>query len=944
MRTLIPRFVGVALIAAWPRPAPPLTGCPYDLDCLVMLVMSSEATVLAEREGAGSFAGAGAIADTGAVVDTQAGVDGRAVADAGAVAATRAWAESAFSESSARPAAPGRVAVAHEDAAGDTKVDRCAFGTPLRLGERTYARGIGVNSRSVLSVSTDRPAARLLADIGLDRNVDGTAASVTMHVRVGGEDVFATPLLRPDGSLRSIDVALRGATSFELVVEDGGDGRGWDQADWADARVMLEDGSELFLDDLARRCDLDAGLPFSFVYGGRPSSGLVDAWPRSLREETAEGATVRTLTLTDPETSLEVRASCAIYLDSPGADWTLAFTNRGGTDAPVLEDVRPLDVASRLGLGATPVLRRLAGSTCAEDDWRPFDQPLPRGRRVEFGAVRGRSSADSPFWSLEWGDEDDRRDETDRLDAIDRRDEGDQRGGDGGDGGDERGGGGIIAAVGWSGQWRGSVERTAAPADGADGTVRIRAGMERVHLRLRPGESIRSPRVLLLPWSGGGAERGWNLFRRTMLRHVVPKVRGETVTPPIAHLSTSFYELNATAEANVLSHLESIRGLGFEMFWLDAYWTRDGFPAGMGHYGFPIERVEPRDRFPRGLAAIGKAVREEGLRFLMWFEPERVHPGTTLAREHPEWVISPAGDGAGLYDLGIPEARESMTRYLIEAVRSYGLDCLRFDYNIDPLPFWEHLNERDPDRVGIGEIRYVEGLYRMWDDILRACPHLFIDNCASGGRRIDLETCSRSIPLWRSDNTCDMVDGRPETILRAAIKNQVMSAGLNRYLPFSLAGQMGSTPYLFRSGFNGGIAFAEDCRPAGYPRDQLRRAIAEARRIRKYWLGDFHALSGVTLDPEAWCVLQYHRPAEGDGIVVAFRRHRSPYASFDCELRGIDPTAEYEVTESQGFDPAAPARTTGERLRRHRVRIDDRPGSLLLEYRRSAGDRARASP
>jgi alpha-galactosidase len=301
------------------------------------------------------------------------------------------------------------------------------------------------------------------------------------------------------------------------------------------------------------------------------------------------------------------------------------------------------------------------------------------------------------------------------------------------------------------------------------------------------------------------------------------------------------------------------------MFWVDAYWTRDGFPAGMGHYGFPIERAEPRDRFPGGLSPIGEAAHKEGMGYLMWFEPERVHPGTALAKEHPGWVISPAGDGSGLFNLGIPEARGYMTHYLKTVVKEYGLDCLRIDYNIDPLPFWDFLNKKDPDRLGMGEIRYVEGLYRMWDEILSAHPRLFIDNCASGGRRIDLETCSRSIPLWRSDNTCDMVDLRPATILDAALKNQLMSAGLNRYLPFSVVGQMGAAPYFFRSGFNGGISFAEDCRPAGYPRDQLREAIAEAKRLRKYWFGDFFPLSEATLDPAGWCVLQYHRPAERAG-------------------------------------------------------------------------------
>ncbi|MFH1568437.1 MAG: alpha-galactosidase, partial [Gemmatimonadota bacterium] len=309
-------------------------------------------------------------------------------------------------------------------------------------------------------------------------------------------------------------------------------------------------------------------------------------------------------------------------------------------------------------------------------------------------------------------------------------------------------------------------------------------------------------------------------------------------------------------------------------------------------------------------------------------------PGTRIAREHPEWVLSLQGDGSGLLDLGRPAAREAITAYLDAAIRQYQLTWLRIDYNIDPLAFWRLADRRDPDRVGMAEIRYVEGLYRLWDDLRAAHPGLLIDNCASGGRRIDLETCCRSIPLWRSDNTCDMVGDDPDVILAAAVKNQLMSAGLNRYVPFSTVGQMGASPYLFRSGFNAGIAFAQDVRPADFPRDLLRQAIAEAQRLRPYWLGDFYPLIPPTGDPRDWCVLQYHRPEAQDGIVLAFRRHQSPITGYECPLREIDPQAEYQVTLCHSYDPAPPAVLRGSALALLDLRIDQRPGSVLVEYRR----------
>ena len=126
-------------------------------------------------------------------------------------------------------------------------------------------------------------------------------------------------------------------------------------------------------------------------------------------------------------------------------------------------------------------------------------------------------------------------------------------------------GGGVITAIGWSGQWAATVKLT------KDGRVSVAAGMQTMHLKLHPGETIRSPRILQLYWFGDDPWRGYNQFRRLMFAHVMPRIDGQVVVPPIANMSTSFYELNNSTEANVMSHLEAAKGLGFEVFWLDAY-------------------------------------------------------------------------------------------------------------------------------------------------------------------------------------------------------------------------------------------------------------------------------------------------------------------------------------------------------------------------------------
>jgi alpha-galactosidase len=144
---------------------------------------------------------------------------------------------------------------------------------------------------------------------------------------------------------------------------------------------------------------------------------------------------------------------------------------------------------------------------------------------------------------------------------------------------------------------------------------------------------------------------------------------------------------------------------------------------------------------------------------------------------------------------------------------------------------------------------------------------------------------------------------------------------------------MGAAPYNFRSGFNAGISFCEDTRPESYPREVLRAAIAEGKRIRKYYFGNLYALTDITTSPKDWCVAQYHRPAERDGMVVAFRRHLSAYTGLVCALSEIDPDANYEVIVSRGYEPSPGKTMKGAELSRIEFEIDEAPGSMLFEYR-----------
>jgi alpha-galactosidase len=240
-----------------------------------------------------------------------------------------------------------------------------------------------------------------------------------------------------------------------------------------------------------------------------------------------------------------------------------------------------------------------------------------------------------------------------------------------------------------------------------------------------------------------------------------------------------------------------------------------------------------------------------------------------------------------------------MRSYLTAAVGNYSLDVLRLDFNTDPAPNWVAADT--PGRPGIVELRYISGLYALWDAVLGDHPGLLIDNCASGGRRIDLETLSRSVPLWRSDNPGD------------SIQQQVQSMGLSGFAPISSGGVAWVDPYTWRS--SGVVGKTADWGEAGWQTlmanasalEQLQAAVAETQRLRPLAIfGDYFPLTPIVYDDTLWAAYQFHcaggstrvtscPTVNGAGWAAVFRRPGVPPGPFHLALYGIATGGEYAV-------------------------------------------------
>jgi alpha-galactosidase len=802
-----------------------------------------------------------------------------------AVAAMADWAVRAFTGKETQSSVDSVKVQCRRQDHNELRFNQSCMQTPIKIGQQSFEHGLGTHANSEIAVSLPAAAKAFQAMVGIDNNYDtaGVHGTVQFSVEIGGKEVFRTATLKGGDAPVAVNVAIpEGTKELVLKVDTTPDGPSHDQADWAEAAIVLTNGKQISLSSTSSFIDYTA--PFSFRYNGAESGEFLKTWKRTVETKELSDRVQHQVTWTDPKTSLQVTAVAGSFKRFPAVDWVLSFENLGKEDTPIIENIQALDANLQTNAAKQPAtLHRLTGDNCNETSFLPYETALPVGQTIAMASSGGRPSNTTafPFFNYQYANQ------------------------------------GVITAIGWSGQWAASLNRSAA------GPTRLQAGMEKTHLVLHPGEKIRSPRILLMTWTGDRMA-AHQRFRRLLMFHYVPKQGDRPLALPFAaqcfdrYFSSGSHPGWAT-EAGQIAAAKVSHQVGCDYHWLDAAWFPLAFPNGVGNWS-----CDPK-KFPKGMKPVTDACHQMGLKFILWFEPERVAKDTQIAKEHPEFVFG--GAEGGLFKLNDPKAQRWLTDHLSGLIGEYGLDVYRNDFNIDPLGFWQ--KNDTPDRQGMTEIRYVEGHYAMWDEFLAKHPGLWIDNCASGGRRIDLETCMRSAPLWRSDASCS--PGHPAW-------NQTETQGLSLYIPLFTACCWIPNAYDMRSAATGGLICQFDYLNEQFPMEEAKKALSEVKENRKYWYGDYYPLTAPSLSEEPWAAYQFHRADLNAGIVLAFHRNASPYSAMTVNLGAIDPAAKYHVElideARQKVEKTIPG---SELANEFELRLPKKQSSMLVRYRKIGG-------
>ncbi|MFC9694170.1 alpha-galactosidase [Kribbella sp. NPDC056951] len=437
--------------------------------------------------------------------------------------------------------------------------------------------------------------------------------------------------------------------------------------------------------------------------------------------------------------------------------------------------------------------------------------------------------------------------------------------------------------------WSGSWELTA-DAD-TTGTIRIQAGRvsSSQGLQLEPGETWTSPKAV-----GACSAEGADGLARVF--HEYERARSRGRTPKVLYNSWFATEFDIRAE-HQLELARRAAGIGVETFVVDDGWFigRNDDAGGLGDW-----EVDPV-KFPQGLDTFIGELKELGLDFGLWVEPESVNPRSRLAAEHPEWILRTAGREPVLIrnQLLLDLSRDDVTAFvwstLDQLLSTYDITYLKWDANRPRLDSGDQRRDLD------GQV--VTNLYAILDRLRIEHPDVLVEGCAGGGARVDLGMAARVDTLWPSDNTAPLDRLRIQHGFRTGFAPHLMSSWVTD-AEGTHDGRERSLDFRFHVAMAGVLGIGADL--SRWTDDQLKTA---ARHIEQY-----KDIRDLVVDGKVYGLTDGVQYVGADRSVV-FR-----WETGDGNVRGTLPTRVRRVPLA-GLDPA----------KNYRVGSEILPGSYLLQ-------------
>lgn len=620
-------------------------------------------------------------------------------------------------------------------------------------------------------------------------------------------------------------------------------------------------------------------FPFSFTYGQKNYHGFSeeDFFVQSHTVTEKNGKETHSIAFSLAE-ELSVTLVLSHYASYGVTEWTVWFENHSDHDSAILEDPRTELTLS----GARPMLKGILGDHV--NQYSPYSIELS-DNFVEFSSDRGRATHKNfPYFNLEHGE------------------------------------GGTMLAIGWAGTW------SARFCSDGEKTIWTARSVNGFRSYLKAGEKIRTALFVTAPYTVRSERYATNFWRSWFVEHNLPRAdaTGAMLEPfstcclasdtGLPNSDGSISERYDTWKPSLDKMIAEDVKVDFR--WFDAGWyvCPDGSsaePFVKGHdwwHTIGTWELDPRKWPDKTFLESTDYARANGMKTLVWFEPERVTDPENLAKNYGynlEWAIQMEGERTVSNNIGDPECLAWTTERICKMLRENKVEMYREDNNCDAAKLWKHLDSLEGEgRRGITECKFIYGHYKMWDDII-ACTLSyggcgFVDSCAGGGGRNDLESMRRGVPLLRSDSD------RTTTALRLS-----MTTAFNKWIPFcgantkekvsELALTGVSDPYVWRASYlpslNVDSQFVQD---PDQDFGMLRFGLKEWKTVAPYMLKDFYTLTPWHKEKDVtdFTAFAYVDPETERGVLLAFRQERCKRDTLHLRLPFVEGGEQWSLTDA----------------------------------------------
>lgn len=620
-------------------------------------------------------------------------------------------------------------------------------------------------------------------------------------------------------------------------------------------------------------------LPFLFTYDEVEYCGFSNKYfteiEKQIHNEHDKETQIISFLLED---QLKIEVILTHYFSHGVTEWTVWFENISNKNSKILKKIQT-EIQFK---GNYPILKGILGDHV--NQYMPYTKEIAHNSYVEFSSDSGRAThINFPYFNLEYGD------------------------------------GGAMLAIGWAGTWKASFT-----ANG-EGCLYTATSVNGLETYLKPHEKIRTALFVVAPYTKRDENYATNYWRDWFVIHNLPKADklGNSLKPfstcCLAN-DTGYPQSDGSISERYTTWRPSLEkmlaeNVKVDFRWFDAGWyvAPDGtspvpFQSGhdwwdtVGTWEFDKSKW-PRDTFRQST----DFARDNGMKTIMWFEPERVTDPQNLSNFFGydlDWAIQVDNDATISNNIGNPDCFRWTTDRICKILRDNKVEMYREDNNCDARRLWRYLDEKEgKKRNGITECRLIDAHYRMWDEIIKCtlsndgCG--FVDSCASGGGRNDLESMRRGVPILRSDSD------RTSTGLRLS-----MTTSFNKWIPFCGANTKEKTSELALTGFSDKYIWRASYLPSlnidsqfvqdpDQNFDILRFGLNEWKMVSPYLLKEFYLLTpwhkeSDTTDFTAFC---YFDAEQHNGVILAFRQENCVRDKLTVSLPFVESNTIYTIID-----------------------------------------------